>query len=157
MGKVKSPVGAIWKDVSKNHANGGIGRPKRCPQITLIVADKDRKPFASDLKTIYHAATEEKAFFESRVSIELEENQSFFLPEGERIRGHEFHYFDSKDNGSDCLAIKPVTGRSYPCVMVGENYWIGFPHLYYPSNPSFVKRFIEKAEAYKEGREKSYG
>ena len=89
--------------------------------------------------------------------IELEENQSYFLPKDERIRGHEFHYFDSRDNGSDCLAIKPVTGRSYPCVMVGENYWIGFPHLYYPSNPSFVKRFIEKAEAYKEGREKSYG
>lgn len=82
--------------------------------------------------------------------IELEENQSYFLPKGERIRGHEFHYFDSRDNGCDCLAIKPVTGKSYPCVMVGENYWIGFPHLYYPSNPSFVKSFVEKVEVYKE-------
>lgn len=25
------------------------------------MSDKDRKPFATDLKTIYHAATEEKA------------------------------------------------------------------------------------------------
>lgn len=89
--------------------------------------------------------------------IELEEKQNCFLPKGERIRGHEFHYFDSRDNGSDCLAIKPVTGRSYPCVMVGESYWIGFPHLYYPSNPSFVKSFVEKAEVYKEGAGKFYG
>lgn len=89
--------------------------------------------------------------------IELEENQSCFLPKGERIKGHEFHYFDSQNNGCDCLATKPATGKSYACVMVGENYWIGFPHLYYPSNPSFAKRFIEKAEVYKKGAGKLYG
>ena len=89
--------------------------------------------------------------------IELEEKQSYFLPKDEKIRGHEFHYFDSRDNGCDCVALKPVTGKSYPCVMVGENYWIGFPHLYYPSNPSFVKSFIEKAEIYKKRTGKFYG
>lgn len=89
--------------------------------------------------------------------IELEEKQSYFLPKDEKIRGHEFHYFDSRDNGCDCVALKPVTGKSYPCVIVGENYWIGFPHLYYPSNPSFVKSFIEKAEIYKERAGKFYG
>ncbi len=85
--------------------------------------------------------------------IELEENQSNFLPEGKRIRGHEFHYFDSEDNGRDCLAIKPVTGRSYPCVIEGENCFVGFPHLYYPSNPEFAKSFVRKAGEYKEGME----
>lgn len=86
--------------------------------------------------------------------VELEEKQNYFLPEGERIKGHEFHYYDSEDNGSDCLAIKPVTGKSYPCVLEGENYWLGFPHLYYPSNPAFAKRFVEKARKYQE--EKCY-
>lgn len=80
--------------------------------------------------------------------IELEEKQSHFLPPGERIRAHEFHYYDSENNGSDCLAIKPVTGKSYPCVLSGENYWLGFPHLYYPSNPKFAQSFVEKAEKY---------
>lgn len=84
--------------------------------------------------------------------IELEEKKGNFLPKGERIKGHEFHYFDSEDNGNDCLAIKPVTKKSYPCIMAGENYWIGFPHLYYPSNPSFVEKFMEKARKYKERR-----
>lgn len=82
--------------------------------------------------------------------VELEEKKSSFLPAGERIKGHEFHYFDSTDNGSDCLAIKPVTGRQYPCVIAGEEYWLGFPHLYYPSNPAFAERFVEKACRYRD-------
>ncbi|MBO5283286.1 MAG: cobyrinate a,c-diamide synthase [Lachnospiraceae bacterium] len=82
--------------------------------------------------------------------IELEEKQSCFLPPGEHIRGHEFHYFDSQNNGQDCLALKPVTGRSYPCVLVGENCFMGFPHLYYPSNPAFAERFVGKAYRYME-------
>lgn len=82
--------------------------------------------------------------------IEIEEKKSSFLEMGERIRGHEFHYFDSEDNGTDCMAIKPVTGKSYPCIIAGENYWLGFPHLYYPSNPSFAKNFVEKARQYSE-------
>lgn len=85
--------------------------------------------------------------------MELEEKQSFFLPRGEHIRGHEFHYFDSTDNGEDCLARKPVTERSYSCMIEGENYCLGFPHLYYPSNPSFAKAFVEKAAKYQKGTE----
>lgn len=85
--------------------------------------------------------------------IEIEEKKSSFLPEGVRIRGHEFHYFDSENNGSDCLAIKPATGKTYPCIISGENIWLGFPHLYYPSNPSFAKGFVEKARRYKERKE----
>ncbi len=77
--------------------------------------------------------------------IELEERHSNFLPEGTRIKGHEFHYFDSENNGDDCVAIKPATGKSYPCVIAGQNYWMGFPHLYYPSNPKFAIQFVKKA------------
>ena len=81
--------------------------------------------------------------------IELEEKESNFLPEGECIRAHEFHYFDSTDNGEDCVAIKPVTGRTYPCVIDHDNLWLGFAHLYYPSNPGFVSSFVKKAQNFK--------
>lgn len=77
--------------------------------------------------------------------VEMQEREGFFLPEGERIRGHEFHYYDSTDNGDGVLAYKPVTGKEYSCVMAGETFWMGFPHLYYPSNPNFARRFVEKA------------
>lgn len=82
--------------------------------------------------------------------LELEEKKESFLPKGERIRGHEFHYYDSEDNGGDCLAVKPVTGKTYPCMIVTKNCFMGFPHLYYPSNPSFAERFVEKAEQYQD-------
>lgn len=77
--------------------------------------------------------------------IELQEKKSAFLPEGTKIRGHEFHYYDSSDNGEDCVAVKPVTGRSYPCVIETQNRFLGFPHLYYPSNPGFAENFVKKA------------
>ncbi len=80
--------------------------------------------------------------------VELSEKRSRFLPEGTRIRGHEFHYYDSSDNGADCLAAKPVTGRSWPCVHEGDSFWLGFPHLYYPSNPAFAGRFVKMAERF---------
>lgn len=81
--------------------------------------------------------------------IEMTQRQGLFLPEGEKIRGHEFHYYDSTDNGKDCVAVKPVSGRQYPCVIAGKNHWWGFPHLYYPSNPAFARHFVEEAVTYK--------
>ena len=80
--------------------------------------------------------------------IELEETAGNFLPSGSRIRAHEFHYYDSEDNGADCIAAKPATGRNYTCIHVGENHWYGFPHLYYPSCPEFAKRFVENAKKF---------
>lgn len=85
--------------------------------------------------------------------IELREKKPIFLQKGEIIKGHEFHYFDSTDNGESCIAAKPFAGREYSCVIEGETYWMGFPHLYYPSNPSFAEAFVKKAARYKREKE----
>lgn len=82
--------------------------------------------------------------------IELQEKKCRFLPENTSIKGHEFHYFDSTDNGADALAKKPVTGNTYSCMIIDETHWMGFPHLYYPSNPAFAESLVEKARQYKE-------
>ncbi|MCM1541030.1 MAG: cobyrinate a,c-diamide synthase [Blautia sp.] len=82
--------------------------------------------------------------------VEIQEKQSSFLPQGEKIRGHEFHYYDSTDNGNGAIAIKPVTGKNYSCMIEDETHWMGFPHLYYPSNPMFARSFVAKAIKYKE-------
>lgn len=84
--------------------------------------------------------------------IEIYEKQRSFLPEDERIKGHEFHYYDSSNNGDDAVAVKPVTGKEYPCVIEDENTWMGFAHLYYPSNPAFARHFVEKASAFLFGK-----
>ena len=69
------------------------------------------------------------------------------------VRGHEFHYYDSEDSGADCLATKPATGKEYPCIRKDESRWLGFPHLYYPSNPQFAVNFVRKAAAYRQKEE----
>lgn len=84
--------------------------------------------------------------------IELAEKHSNFLPPNEKIKAHEFHYYDSTDNGADCIATKPATGRSYDCVISHDNYWLGFPHLYYPSNPYFAESFVRKAYEYRRNK-----
>ena len=84
--------------------------------------------------------------------IELEEGSGHFLPHDSRIRAHEFHYYDSEDNGADSTAYKPATGRNYPCIHAGDSHWYGFPHLYYPSCPAFAERFVEKAAQYRQQR-----
>jgi cobyrinic acid a,c-diamide synthase len=56
---------------------------------------------------------------------------------GSGIRGHEFHYFDSSDNGSDFVAEKPFRNVHWPC-MHAEGGLVGFPHLYYESAPDFL-------------------
>lgn len=84
--------------------------------------------------------------------IELAEKHSNFLPPNEKIKAHEFHYYDSTDNGADCIATKPATGRSYDCVVSHDNYWLGFPHLYYPSNPHFAESLVRKAYEYRRNK-----
>lgn len=81
--------------------------------------------------------------------IELWEKQKHFLLNGGGIKGHEFHYYDSTCNGADVIAAKPVTGKEYSCIIENETQWMGFPHLYYPSNAVFARAFVDKAKKYK--------
>ncbi len=81
--------------------------------------------------------------------VEVTEKKANFLPKGECIRGHEFHYFDSDANGEDCVAKKPVSGRQWDCIWDRETCWFGFPHLYYYSNPAYARTFLEKAAEYR--------
>ena len=82
--------------------------------------------------------------------VEIEEKEAGWLPAGTNIRGHEFHYYDSSDNGMDCVAQKPVTGRNWPCIHSTPEHWWGYPHLYYPSNPEFVYHFVAQMRKWKQ-------
>lgn len=80
----------------------------------------------------------------------FQEKNSIFLPPAESIKGHEFHYYDSTNNGDACTATKPEGTISWNCIWERANHWWGFPHLYYPSNGAFVEHFWEEAVSYKE-------
>ena len=80
--------------------------------------------------------------------IELQEKEARFLPQEKKIKGHEFHYYDSPNNGTDCIAVKPTTGTNWECIHQQEQWFVGFPHLYYPSAPEFVEHFATCMRAY---------
>lgn len=61
---------------------------------------------------------------------------------GEEICGHEFHHWDTEDNGSSFTASK-ASGRSWRCVHATERLYAGFPHFHFYSNPDFAVRFYE--------------
>lgn len=66
-----------------------------------------------------------------------------FLKEGENIKGHEFHYWDSTNNGDCLLAKKPSGKRQWECCHI-ENGVVGYPHFYYYSNLQFLIRILEQ-------------
>lgn len=71
-----------------------------------------------------------------------------FLKIGTKIRGHEFHYWDSTGAGDCCTAVKPSGKRSWSCMHGSGNVFAGFPHLCYGSNPEFIESFIKKCMEY---------
>lgn len=109
---------------------------------------KDKKGICYDMAGVIPAT----CFYTGRLVrfgyIELREKQMHFLANGACIKGHEFHYYDSTCNGSDVMAVKPATGKGYSCIIENKTQWMGFPHLYYPSNPVFAWALIEKAKKY---------
>ena len=78
----------------------------------------------------------------------VSEKEDSFLGNGRAIRGHEFHYYNCNNNGSDCVAYKPVRAKTWDCVHVDDVHWWGWPHLYYSSCPSYAENFIRKCRRY---------
>lgn len=64
------------------------------------------------------------------------------MPDGRSIKGHEFHYWASSSPGDCWKAEKPVSDKSFSCVHERAGLIAGFPHLYYPSNPKFIRDWL---------------
>jgi len=77
-----------------------------------------------------------------------------FIKENVTIKAHEFHYYDSSNNGADATASKPTTARSWKCAHIIDNHWWGFAHLYYESNHEFPRSFVNKCIEHKKGSSK---
>lgn len=71
---------------------------------------------------------------------------------GQLLKGHEFHYWDSTENGKDCMAAKPLGGKTYLCMVHTAHMAAGFPHLYYYSNPQAVFCFMQGCLRYQAQR-----
>lgn len=63
---------------------------------------------------------------------------------GQEIHGHEFHYWESEDPGTDWEAVKPTGNRSWRCIHEKGGQIGGFPHLYYASCPDFLRKWLDE-------------
>ncbi|MBQ1359057.1 MAG: cobyrinic acid a,c-diamide synthase, partial [Ruthenibacterium sp.] len=77
---------------------------------------------------------------------------SLLLRAGETVPVHEFHYWDSTENGAAFNAQKPATGRSWTCGFAGPALYAAFPHLYFAGRPQLAERFVRAAAAFQSGR-----
>jgi len=78
------------------------------------------------------------------------ETDSLLFRRGERVNAHEFHYWDTTENGTDLRAEK--NGRSERCGFVSESLYAAFPHLYFAGRPELAQRFVDAARRFGEMR-----
>ncbi|MDO4491212.1 MAG: cobyrinate a,c-diamide synthase [Lachnospiraceae bacterium] len=84
----------------------------------------------------------------------LREGQVFGKQLGD-IPSHEFHYYDSEQNGEDFLAQKPAAKRNWRCINSGDSLFCGFPHLYYYGNQQLPEAFLQRMLVEKEKKNRN--
>lgn len=71
---------------------------------------------------------------------------SMLFRAGESLPVHEFHHWDSTANGTAFTARKNEK-MQWECGFANENFYAGFPHLYWAGTP-LPGRFVRAAERY---------
>ncbi|NLT10456.1 MAG: cobyrinate a,c-diamide synthase [Ruminococcus sp.] len=74
---------------------------------------------------------------------------SLLVSRGEKIKAHEFHYWDSSNCGNSFSAEKS-DGRSWDCCHTSATLYAGFPHIYFYSDTSIAEKFVRKCIRYGE-------
>lgn len=72
---------------------------------------------------------------------------SMLFAAGEQFPAHEFHHWDSTQNGTALTAAK-ANGRQWACGFANAHLYAEFPHLYWAGTP-LAQRFVAAAERYK--------
>lgn len=67
---------------------------------------------------------------------------TMLLREGDEAPVHEFHYWDTTENGSDMTLTKLSNGKQWDFGYASETLYAGFPHLYLGGG-QLAKRFVE--------------
>ncbi len=80
---------------------------------------------------------------------------SLFGDAGSRFPAHEFHYWDSTENGEAFLAEKPEGKRQWPCMVNRKNLLAGFPHFYYYGNRTAAENFLSACRKWRKVQERT--
>ena len=68
---------------------------------------------------------------------------SMLFRKGEIIPAHEFHHWDTDDNGTDLEAVRARGGQGWQCGYATDFMYAGFPHISLSGEIPFAARFVE--------------
>jgi cobyrinic acid a,c-diamide synthase len=81
------------------------------------------------------------------ITLEAKED-NLIAEKNDRIKAHEFHYWDSDNGGDGFDAVKASGTKAWECIHATKTLYAGFPHLYFYSNPSIAERFVDKCSQF---------
>lgn len=79
--------------------------------------------------------------------VTLSDGKVFGRDVGE-ISAHEFHYYDSENCGAAFLAKKPLSEKTWNCMISTDTLFAGYPHIHYAGNPMVAEAFLETCKKY---------
>ncbi len=112
---------------------------------------EDGKPF--EMTGVFEgtASSQKKLVRFGYLEIVQDRGDSLLLYEGERMTAHEFHYWDSTQNGEELLAVKRSRNREWRFGFATPTMYAGFPHIYL--DHIRAERFVRACVNYRESRE----
>ena len=69
---------------------------------------------------------------------------SMLFRAGETFPIHEFHHWDSSENGTD-FSVRKAEKRQWECGFANAHLYAGFPHLYW-AGTALPRRFVQTAQ-----------
>ena len=80
------------------------------------------------------------------------EQDNILCRSGDKIKAHEFHYWDSTLE-QDVFTARKSDGRQWGAFYSYKNLLAGYPHIHFCSNPGFAESFIKACGSYRQDRE----
>jgi cobyrinic acid a,c-diamide synthase len=124
----------------RNAILNGLPTVAECGGFMYLTDNIGGHPMVGAIETHCYNAKKLQRFGYTTISAEKD---SLLFATDATIRAHEFHYWDAESPGSNLISQKP-SGKSWKCAYTTDTLYAGYPHLYFPSNPEAVKRFIQK-------------
>ncbi len=141
----------VFMDDLRNKINNGLPCFAECGGFMYlheIMQDENKKPYKmAGIIRGESCRTDRLVRFGYAALTAQKDN--ILCKKGESINAHEFHYWDSTQNGDAFIANKPEKKQQWQCIVAEKNLFAGYPHMHFYSNKNFAQNFLSACTDYK--------
>lgn len=130
----------------KKAVENGLPTIAECGGFLYLHESLEGVPFVG---VIGGAATKQEKLVRFGYGTMEAKSNGLLLKKGDSIRIHEFHYYDSEQNGNDFEITKASNGKKYECAYSTDTLYAGYPHLYFRANKEVAKNFVGAMRTYR--------